>query len=152
MANFTKTISDGKDPLFDKIEEDCQTCGQEIPPKCTSCNQFIYSESEDDEKCADCGQKCETESESEDDETQNESTSRYKIKEGKDGVCKAICKLCKRSLDACPVCKQFYTDNEEDNESEDSDSTEKMTDDEDSEDETHKYLKAYQAKRQRWDL
>lgn len=85
--------------------ENCPSCKQSILDKCAHCNQFIFEELEEDERCSDCGQELPEEEE--------EAYGGYEFKKKKDGTEIPYCKFCKRPLPSCPKCLREFESEEE---------------------------------------
>lgn len=98
--------------------ESCADCGQVIPDRCFSCNQFIPNHQSSTEQCQTCGQEL-----PEDDS--------FKWKRKRNGKFIAVCSGCKRKIATCPVCEQdFKTDESSDSESTDEETTDESDNEE----------------------
>ena len=111
MAAFKLPYINGSDSSLTEFQNECSTCKQEIPPKCSGCGQFIHTKSDNIEECPECGQELESQSEEEEHE-KHDLHGGYQIKRCKNGVGRAICKLCRRKLEACPSCKELYSESD----------------------------------------
>ena len=107
--------------------QSCSECGQDLPPKCSSCGQFVRRSEDDEESSSTSDQEI-----PEDDGEQKG----FSIKESKHGVGHAWCHLCNRPAGSCPRCNNMYESEiewTEDEESDDDTETEESTEDEDEE-------------------
>ena len=148
MAAFKLPYINGSDSSLTQMQNECSTCKQEIPPKCSRCGQFIHTKSDNIEECPDCGQELESQSEEED-----EVPGGYQIKRCKNGVGRAICKLCRRKLEACPSCKELYSESDAPTSEEDeTDEEGEEESEEDSADDDQRGGSQRKLKGKRWDL
>jgi hypothetical protein len=103
--NF-KIVNEFKDMPED---ETCNSCGQEIPDKCTLCDQFVLDPPDEDDQCEECGQELPDEDEESDEEEDSHEEHEYVCR--KKGCEQPLCTICKRPLQMCPKCeREFDTD------------------------------------------
>jgi len=118
-----------------KRKAECTECGQDLLDKCTLCDQFIETESLDEEDmCKSCGQELLEDS---DDEFETQ----------KDGTLRKICGCCQRPYKTCPECKQDYDSDQDvtDEEAESDDESRSTASDEEGETENDERKETEQA-------